>query len=145
MSRRTGFLSLVAAVVGVPTTYDAAKVASLSFGSATLDNKSSKPPIDAELSHIELRFSSASSASAVDIVLSYDAAGDKVAFTPDAPVTLTAGVSTSTVKGCSASYGGQFCLWENGDAPGVGNLFLHLKMTGGTATLDSARLFWIDR
>tara|TARA_R100001443_G_scaffold14286_9_gene24217 strand:- start:1907 stop:2401 length:495 start_codon:yes stop_codon:yes gene_type:complete len=156
MSRAiTGFLAAKTAVSAVPTSYTAGKVITLDWdgteGTTTiLDDQRRQPPMQVLLDHLEMRFSGAGSVTAIEFLLTWDAAGDQLAFGPlTSAVTPAAGVTTAAVKGASFSFGDQLLDWNNKDAIAAktssGNaqqLFLHVKLTGATATLQMARLWW---
>lgn len=142
--RRTqGFLSNTTTMSTIGTSYALAKKVVLNWTGTLEDELASEPYEQVKISHIELAFSSAGSVTAVEFALTWDAAGDAVAL---GPTTLAlspfTGLTDSDKRSLSASFGEQTIDFRNSSAESGKKLYLHIKLTGGTGNLDTARLYW---
>jgi hypothetical protein len=141
--RSKGFLTNTAAVTGIGTSYAIAKKVTLNWTGTLVDDLASEPYDQVKISHIELAFSNASSVTAVEFALTWDAAGDVVALGPTtAAIAPLTGLTTAAKRSLSASFGEQTIDFVNGSAESGKKLYLHIKLTGGTGDLDTARLYW---
>lgn len=143
-SQDKGFLCNEAAVASVGTSYAIAKKVTLNWTGGTLvDDGASEPPDQIKVSHLEMAFTSAGSVTGVDFALTWDAEGDNVALGPTASsLTPFVGLTTATEVSLSASFGEQVLDFTNAAAVSGKKLYLHIKLTGGTGTLATARLYW---
>jgi len=140
-----GFLCNEAAVSGIGTSYSLAEKVTLNWTgtSLTVDPGASEPPDQVKVSHLEMAFTSAGSVTGVDFALTWDAEGDNVALGPTASsLTPFVGLTTATEVSLSASFGEQVLDFTNAAAVSGKKLYLHIKLTGGTGTLATARLYW---
>jgi len=140
----SGFMCNEAAVTGLPSgSYSLSKKVTLSGSGTLVDSGASEPHDQIKISHIEMSFSSAGSVTGVEFTLTWDADGDVVALGPTTSVVspFTA-LTTANVVSLSASFGEQVIDFRNSAAASNKKLYLHIKLTGGTGNLDTARLYW---
>ena len=108
----------------------------------TIDANSLSIPAGCYLSHVDLKFTAANSATSVDCYMTWDSTGDDPVVGTSETVKLTTG-ATAGVKHTSIA------VAEYVRAPATqttaGAVYIWLKSTGGTATLSLARLHWHDR
>lgn len=128
------------------TAYAAGNAIALDWTGAALtaiDASASEPPAQIKVSHLEMGFTSAGGVTGVDFALTWDAEGDHVALGPTASsLTPFVGLTTATEASLSASFGEQVLDFTNAAAVSGKKLYLHIKLTGATATLATARLYW---
>lgn len=138
---RQGIAALNVAVAGITTSYAAASVITLDGGVA-IDTNAQSLPSSGHLSHLEIRFSavSAGAGTTVTAKLTWDAAGDFLAYGPTAATTVNVGVTTATVYGVSIAIDAEY---QQPAANSVaGRLHLFLLTSAGTADVSHARLHW---
>ena len=123
-------------------------VATGSFGSVKLhedsaiDARSKAMPNACYLSHLDLKFTGASSTTSVEVYITYDSTGDDPCTNTASTVTLTAG-ATSGVKHTTINIG-QY-ITAPASQSNTGALQLFLKSAGGGCTLAVARVHWHDK
>lgn len=126
--------------------YTLAKKVELNWQGTLVDSGASEPHDQIKISHLELHFDNAASVTGVEFAITWDAEGDKVALGPTAaavsPFTGLTGAAPGNHRSVSASFGEQVIDFRNSSAVSGKKLYLHLKMTGGTGDLQTARLYW---
>ena len=140
-SRDKGFMCNVS-TQAVTTAYAAGNAVEM-FWTGTQDSGASEPQSRVRVSHIEMVFTSAGSATGVEFALTWDEDGDLIALGPTtSALTPFTGLTTSTTRSLSASFGEQVIDFDNSSAAAGKKLYLHIKLTGGGGTLSTARLYW---
>ena len=108
---------------------------------ADIDANSKTLPSGCYLSHLELKFTGAGSATDVDCYITWDSTGDDPLTAKAESVALTAG-ATSGVQHTSIA------ISQYVRAPATqttaGSAYIWLKLAGASGTLSLARLHWHD-
>ena len=140
--RSKGFMVNTTEMDGVPTSYTLGKKVELNWQGTLADSGASEPHDQVKISHLELHFDNAASVTGVEFALTWDAAGNVIALGPTASAVTPFSGFTSNHRAVSASFGEQAIDFRNSSAESGKKLYLHLKLTGGTGDLQTARLYW---
>jgi hypothetical protein len=138
-----GFLSKNNTGQACGTSYAASNAVALGWTGTLNDSGASEPHDKVRISHLELTFSSAGSVSGVDFALTWDAAGNEIALGPTtSTLTPFTALTASNQVTLSSGFGEQMLDFTTSSAVAGKKLYLHVKLTGGTGQLDTARLYW---
>lgn len=142
-----GFMANTGEVTAIPNgSYSLAKKVELNWTGSLADRNASEPHDQIKISHLELHFDNAASVTGVEFAITWDAEGDKVALGPTGaaitPFTGLTNASPGNHRSVSASFGEQVIDFRNSSAVSGKKLYLHIKLTGGTGDLQTARLYW---
>ena len=131
-------LPLVFCVSPATALPDTSKVVLACTGRSAVDANSDVFPTKGTITRVDLEFVGLSGAATCFVALAWDAAGD-IPFTPEIPVTIATGKTTTTKGGCSVALGvsGKYKQPDTGVDDTV---YVVVRLGAGSSTTCTARV-----